>query len=150
MHHAMSESNVKRYIRLSYLIPELLELVDNDELQITAGVDLSYLSDVNQQAVYQLFYVHGLLKMDIVKSRRLKAAFLYKTATLEDIWVLFYRVPRKPSEPLFTITRKAIEKFLPKMPSNAELERLFIRFLVEKCHAKGRLTYKRVTVVKVY
>lgn len=57
-----SEKNVRRYIRLTYLIPELLELVDNTYLYdkryyitlgIVSAVELSYLSKDEQKLVYE-------------------------------------------------------------------------------------------------
>ena len=47
-----SKNQVRRYIRLTYLIPELLSLVDKDKLKFTVGVDLSYLTESQQKAVF--------------------------------------------------------------------------------------------------
>ena len=44
-----SGRQVRRYIRLTYLQKELLDLVDSKELAFLAGVSLSYLSDEHQQ-----------------------------------------------------------------------------------------------------
>ena len=38
-----SSKQIQRYIRLTELIPELLELVDKKKLQFTVAVDISYL-----------------------------------------------------------------------------------------------------------
>ena len=43
---------IQRYIRLTYLIPELLELVDRKQLGLTVGEHLSYLTVDNQETVY--------------------------------------------------------------------------------------------------
>lgn len=50
-----SRANVQRYIRLTYLIPELLDAVDAGKLGFGVGVTLSYLSKVNQESVYDYF-----------------------------------------------------------------------------------------------
>ena len=44
----MSKDTVKRYIRLTNLIPKLLELVDDKKISFTPAVELSYL-DAKQQ-----------------------------------------------------------------------------------------------------
>ena len=44
-----SASQVKRYIRLTELIPELLELVDEGRIPLRPAVELSYLNDIEQQ-----------------------------------------------------------------------------------------------------
>jgi len=43
-----SRNQVHRYIRLTYLIPELLEMVDNKQIAFNPGVELSYLTDKEQ------------------------------------------------------------------------------------------------------
>lgn len=45
---------VQRYIRLTYLIPDLLEMVDAKELSMTPAVDLSYLPPEEQQLVLDI------------------------------------------------------------------------------------------------
>ena len=46
-----SKSQVRRYIRLTYLIPELLEKMDQGEIALSVGVELSFLDEQNQRAV---------------------------------------------------------------------------------------------------
>ncbi len=43
-----SKTQVRRYIRLTYLIPELLDLVDEKRIAFTPAVELSYLNEVEQ------------------------------------------------------------------------------------------------------
>lgn len=45
----MSKDNVKRYIRLTYLVPELLELVDQKKISFNPAVELSYLKPAEQE-----------------------------------------------------------------------------------------------------
>lgn len=44
----ISKDTVKRYIRLTYLIPELLEMMDEDKIAFSVGVELSFLDDQTQ------------------------------------------------------------------------------------------------------
>ena len=44
-----SASQVKRYIRLTYLIPEFLEKMDEGEIALSVGVELSYLDESSQR-----------------------------------------------------------------------------------------------------
>ena len=48
---SISKDTVKRYIRLTYLIPELLELVDEEKIALTPAVELSYLTDEEQYSL---------------------------------------------------------------------------------------------------
>ena len=50
-----SASNIQRFIRLTYLIPELLELVDEKRIALRPAVELSYISEDNQEILYDIF-----------------------------------------------------------------------------------------------
>ena len=44
-----SRNQIQRYIRLTYLIPEILSMVDNGKIALTPAVELSYLTKQEQQ-----------------------------------------------------------------------------------------------------
>lgn len=48
-----SASQVKRYIRLTYLLPEFLEKMDNSEIALSVGVELSFLDEQCQREVLE-------------------------------------------------------------------------------------------------
>ena len=48
-----SKSQVRRYIRLTYLIPELLEKMDQGEIALSVGVELSFLDESSQREVLE-------------------------------------------------------------------------------------------------
>ena len=48
-----SATQVKRYIRLTYLIPEFLEKMDNGEIALSVGVELSFLDEQSQREVLE-------------------------------------------------------------------------------------------------
>ena len=48
-----SARQVQRYIRLTYLIPELLDLMDEGKIAFSVGVELSYLDDQSQYDVLE-------------------------------------------------------------------------------------------------
>lgn len=50
-----SASNIRRFIRLTYLIPELLDLVDDKRIALRPAVELSYISVDNQEFLYDIF-----------------------------------------------------------------------------------------------
>ena len=50
-----SARTLQRYIRLTYLIPSLLDMVDEKKIGFTVGETLSYLQDKNQQIVENFF-----------------------------------------------------------------------------------------------
>ena len=48
-----SQDQVRRFIRLTYLIPELLELVDNGKMALRPAVELSYLPEQEQRTLLE-------------------------------------------------------------------------------------------------
>ena len=56
-----SASQVKRCIRLTYLIPEILQMVDEKKIALTPAVELSYLTESQQ---LKKFSQSGVLSMD--------------------------------------------------------------------------------------
>ncbi len=49
-----SARQIQRYIRLTYLIPELLKMVDEGIVSLTAGVNYSYMRQFEQMAVWMM------------------------------------------------------------------------------------------------
>lgn len=66
-----SQKTIHRYIRLTYLIPELLNRVDDGEIKFTQAVDLSYLLKPQQALIDQLIKEDGC-HISIRQSHELK------------------------------------------------------------------------------
>ena len=49
-----SARQIQRYIRLTNLIPEILDMVDNKEIALTPAAELSYLTKWEQQTLYKI------------------------------------------------------------------------------------------------
>lgn len=91
-----SSTSIQRYIRLTYLIPELLKIVDNtvigtDKHSITMGirpaVELSYLNKDEQQLVYSEMTYDDLspTHAQAIKIRKLSETKRLNAEILEDI-----------------------------------------------------------------
>lgn len=48
-----SKDTVKRYIRLTKLIPDILKIVDEQRIEFSVGVELSYLTEYEQQDLFE-------------------------------------------------------------------------------------------------
>ena len=71
-----SHEQVRRYIRLTYLIIELLNMVDSGELGFRSGVEISYLSEREQKKLYE-----EIQRTDLIPN--LKQAKLLKAASYD-------------------------------------------------------------------
>ena len=57
-----SRAQVQRFVRLTELIPELLDLVDNKKLQFTVAVNISYIDKEVQEWIYEYISDTGFIK----------------------------------------------------------------------------------------
>ena len=64
----VSGSQVKRFIRLTELIPELLDMVDEKRLGFTIAVDISYISQEVQKWLYEYIKDNGVIKSEQLQS----------------------------------------------------------------------------------
>lgn len=66
-----SASQVKRYIRLTKLIPKLLSMVDENKMSFSVGVELSYLNKTEQTNLYD-FIEKELCTLSLAQAQKLK------------------------------------------------------------------------------
>ena len=65
-----SRAQVQRFVRLTELIPELLDLVDNKKLQFTVAVNISYIDKEVQEWIYEYISDTGFIKPKQIASLR--------------------------------------------------------------------------------
>jgi ParB family chromosome partitioning protein len=69
-----SPRNIKRYVRLTYLIPELRAVVDSKRLKVVPAVELSYLEEKNQKLVFSAVFNNTDKKsLNIEQARQIRA-----------------------------------------------------------------------------
>ena len=128
-----SKSQIKRYIRLTYLIPELLDYVDNKRIAFNPAVELSYLNDENQ------YVVLNKLEYDDVSPSLSQAITLKKmqqegTITEEKIENLLDK--EKPNQKENTgVKYNSIRHYFPKGYDNSKIE-LELKKILEKYYHK--------------
>ncbi len=105
-----NKRNIYNYLRLNYLISEMLERVDNKELSIKMAVELSYLKNNIQQIIFSYFFVYNkaILNMDICKKIREKATKL--DITEETLSLIIESVEKKKTPRAFKLNFKDIKK----------------------------------------
>ena len=60
----IGQTQVRRYVRLTKLIPEVLELVDNKKIGMVMAVDISYFGRHIQQWIYEYINENGFIKQE--------------------------------------------------------------------------------------
>ena len=108
-----SKNQVRRYIRLTYLIPELLELVDEEKIALTPAVELSYLTDEEQ---YALLDAIELEERTPSLSQAVRFKKLSQTGELsyEDIETIMQE-DKANQKPMFKVSMERLQKVAPKV-----------------------------------
>jgi len=133
----ISGTNVSRYVRLTELIPKLLDMVDDKRLAISVGVELSFLNNKIQQWIYEYIRENGMIKQEQLMDLRQYRDD--KNMTQEQLINLLNKgratvSPRKK----ITITERKLNKYFPAYYSQTEIEQVIIGFLEQwKLEQKG-------------
>ncbi len=128
-----SGSSINNYIRLTYLITPLLDLVDNNSLQLKPAVELSYMSLENQETVYNYFYVLHKLYIDELLAKRLKEQSRVDNLTEEEITALIPHSEGKTVKQTskFSIPTKPLMKLLDTNALAKDIEKEILDVLIE-------------------
>lgn len=123
-----SKAQVRRFIRLTELIPELLEMVDNKKLNFTIAVDISYIDKQVQGWLYEYICDNGFIKPNQVAELRKYIGQGNMTQPLM-ISILNSSIPIKAPAKKITFTEKKLSKYFPQHYSSAEMERVIVALL---------------------
>lgn len=82
-----SGRQVQRYVRLNYLHPELLEMVNDEKIGVTTGVDLSYIEPESQALLVTVMQEKGIEKISGKQAQSLRK---YDAPSLEEIRETFH------------------------------------------------------------
>lgn len=124
---------VQRYIWLSRLSDELLEMVDSRKLGFSQGVDISFLSEEAQQWVEVIIEEQGC-NVSTVQSGKLKE--YGKSGELTLAMVRLILTEEKPKERKVTLKADKISKYFSDSYSNEEIENVIIS-LLDKWREEG-------------
>ncbi len=107
-----SKTQIQRYIRLTELIPELRELVDERKMALRPAVELSYLAPEEQKAVYDETILRDCMPShaQAIRMRKLSVRYMLTDSTIDDIMK-----EEKPNQKeKIHIPYSEIRMFLPK------------------------------------
>ena len=125
-----SSKQIQRYIRLTELIPELLDLVDNKKLQFTVAVDISYIDKEVQEWIYEYISDTGFIKPKQIAALRNQL----NDGSINQIQMLSIFnncvMAKKVSRSL-TFSEKKLTKYFPDDYTAKDMEQV-IESLLEK------------------
>ena len=108
-----SREQIRRYIRLNNLIPEILELVDKRDIALTPAVELSYLTDEEQYALLNAIEEEECTPSFSQTVRMKKAS---QEGTLNENMIKDIMFEEKANQrPMFKLPMERLQKIAPKV-----------------------------------
>lgn len=122
-----SGRQVQRYIRLTYLIPELLKMVDEERIAFTPAVELSYLPENEQKKlVEEMEYADATPSLS--QSQRLRKFSEQGRLSVDMIFAVLSEEKPNQKEQVKFVTDD-IRKYFPKNYSNKDMQDTIIKLL---------------------
>ena len=122
-----SERQVHRYIRLTELIPEILQMVDNGKIALTPAVELSYLTKLEQQDLLETMESEDCTPSlsQAIQLKRMSQAGELDIDRIFDI----LREPKANQIDKISFRTEDLRKFFPKSYSAARIHETILKLL---------------------
>lgn len=122
-----SARQIQRYIRLTYLIPELLKLVDEERIAFTPAVEISYLSEYEQQILLEQIEFTDATPSLSQAQRLRKFSEQGRYSTDVVFAVLCEEKPNQKEQVRFM--EDDIRKYFPKNYTKSDMQKIIISLL---------------------
>ena len=127
-----SAKTIQRYIYLARLSDGLLDLVDEKKIPFVSGVELSFLSETDQELVYEV--IRDGISLTTAQASQIRAYGDNGELTRAVLELLL--LGEKPKPRKFTMKSDRISEYFGEETSNEEIEETIIR-LLDEWKAKG-------------
>ncbi len=114
-----SKNQIRRYIRLTELIPELLDFVDRKRLQFTVAVEISYIDKEIQDWLYEYIKENGPVKLNQVKE--LRTALQTGAMTQDKMIILLNGTQKASATGSLTLTGRKLREYFPPTYSHDDM-----------------------------
>ena len=128
-----SATQVKRYIRLTKLIPHILDMIDKGRIAFTPAVELSYLQP-KEQAMLLSEMEYSDCTPNLSQAQRLKALSIQGLFTKEQLSAIMSEEKANQKERV-KIPVERIQKYFPKDYTTTQMEETIVK-LCEAYHRK--------------
>ena len=131
-----SKSQVKRYIRLTNLIPEILDMVDEKKIAFNPAVELSYLKPSEQKEFLEAMD-YAQASPSLSQAQRLKKLSQEGGCTLDAMCEVMDEIKKDELDHV-TIKNEVLRKYFPKSYTPKQMQDTIIRLLEKWQRSKQR------------
>lgn len=131
-----SKDTVKRYIRLTKLIPDILKMVDEQRIAFSVGVELSYLTEYEQQDLFEAIELEDKTPSlsQAIQMKKLSQSGKLDSDTISKI--ISEEKPNQREKISFQIEK--LTKFFPKSYTPRDIERKIIKLIEDDYRSHQR------------
>lgn len=122
-----SRNQIQRFIRLTYLVPSLLDMVDEHKVAFNPAVELSYLTSEEQAALLDAMDSEQSTP-SLSQAQRLKK-FSQEGRLSEDIMRAILSEEKKPEVGKITLSGDKLRRYFPKSYTPQQMEQTIFRLL---------------------
>ena len=132
-----SGRQVQRYIRLNELIPELLEMVDGNEIKFNPAYELAFLRPEEQAVLYDILQAEEVTS-SLSQAQRLKRASQEGRLSEQDIAAIMREEKAQTRDTgKVTLPAKEIEQFFPKSYTPEQKKKVIVKLLASWARQRG-------------
>lgn len=131
-----SKSQVKRFIRLTNLIPEILDMVDEKKIAFNPAVELSYLKPSEQKKFLEAMD-YAQASPSLSQAQRLKKLSQEGGCTLDAMCEVMNEIKKDELDHV-TIKNEVLRKYFPKSYTPKQMQDTIIRLLEKWQRSKQR------------
>ena len=133
-----SQDQIRRYIRLTYLLPALLQMVDDNKLALRSAVEVSALAKEEQELL-----ISTMNRLTVIptleQAQRLKA--YSQNGQLNADAIDDVLAEKKPGTEQITLKKKCLSQYFPKEYTQQQMEEVILSLLETwKSQQKGVTT----------
>lgn len=121
-----SKNQIFRYIRLTELIPDILEMVDGKEISFNAGVEVSYLKKEEQEQLAEIMEYDECVP-SLSQAQRLKKSSMENRLTKDVIAEIMSE--DRAADIKLTIGGSKIKKYFPRDYTPKQMEQVILKLL---------------------
>ena len=122
-----SRNQIQRYVRLTYLIPEILQMVDEKKIALTPAVELSYLTESEQRDLLETMESEDCTP-SLSQSQQLKKLSQSGELDMDRILELLQQ-PKANQEEKLRFDLKDIRHYFPKNYTTARIQQTILQLL---------------------
>ena len=136
-----SRETVRRFIRLTELIPEILQLVDSDRIALTPAVELSYLSKQEQRDLLETMESEDCTP-SLSQAIQLKKLSQAGELNMDKIFDIL-REPKANQQDKISFRVDDLRKFFPKSYSATRIQETILKLLTDYYRKRERSREER-------